>query len=40
MELRAIAGRAGWHVVQVYRDEGISGAKGRDERPAFDAAGM
>jgi DNA invertase Pin-like site-specific DNA recombinase len=37
MELRAIAARAGWHVVQVYRDEGISGAKGRDERPAFDA---
>jgi DNA invertase Pin-like site-specific DNA recombinase len=37
MELRAIAARAGWHVVQVYREEGISGAKGRDERPAFDA---
>jgi DNA invertase Pin-like site-specific DNA recombinase len=36
-ELRAIAARAGWHVVEVYRDEGISGAKGRDERPAFDA---
>jgi DNA invertase Pin-like site-specific DNA recombinase len=36
-ELRAIASRAGWHVVQVYCDEGISGAKGRDERPAFDA---
>jgi DNA invertase Pin-like site-specific DNA recombinase len=36
-ELRAIAVRAGWHVVKVYRDEGISGAKGRDERPAFDA---
>jgi DNA invertase Pin-like site-specific DNA recombinase len=28
-ELRAIAARAGWHVVQVYRDEGISGAKGK-----------
>jgi DNA invertase Pin-like site-specific DNA recombinase len=36
-ELRAIAGRAGWNVVKVYRDEGISGAKGRDQRPAFDA---
>jgi DNA invertase Pin-like site-specific DNA recombinase len=36
-ELRAIAARAGWDVVKVYRDEGISGAKGRDERPAFDA---
>jgi DNA invertase Pin-like site-specific DNA recombinase len=28
---------AGWNVVNVYQDEGISGAKGRDERPAFDA---
>jgi DNA invertase Pin-like site-specific DNA recombinase len=36
-ELRAIAARAGWNVLKVYRDEGISGAKGRDERPAFDA---
>jgi DNA invertase Pin-like site-specific DNA recombinase len=36
-ELRTIAARAGWNVVKVYRDEGISGAKGRDERPAFDA---
>jgi hypothetical protein len=36
-ELRAIAARAGWNVIKVYRDEGISGAKGRDERPAFDA---
>ena len=36
-ELRTIASRAGWDVVKVYRDEGMSGAKGRDERPAFDA---
>jgi DNA invertase Pin-like site-specific DNA recombinase len=36
-ELRTIAARAGWTVVKVYQDEGISGAKGRDERPAFDA---
>ena len=27
----------GWDIVSVYRDEGISGAKGRVERPAFDA---
>jgi DNA invertase Pin-like site-specific DNA recombinase len=27
----------GWTIVKVYRDEGISGAKGRDGRPAFDA---
>jgi DNA invertase Pin-like site-specific DNA recombinase len=26
----------GCEVVKVYRDHGISGAKGRDERPQFD----
>ena len=36
-ELDAIAARSGWEVVQVYVDAGISGAKGRDKRPAFDA---
>jgi DNA invertase Pin-like site-specific DNA recombinase len=36
-ELRTIATRAGWNVVRVYQDEGVSGAKGRNERPAFDA---
>jgi DNA invertase Pin-like site-specific DNA recombinase len=36
-ELRQIAEGQGWTVVEVYRDAGISGAKGRDERPAFDA---
>jgi DNA invertase Pin-like site-specific DNA recombinase len=36
-ELREIAQRVGWTIVEVYRDEGISGAKGRDDRPAFDA---
>jgi DNA invertase Pin-like site-specific DNA recombinase len=36
-ELREIAGRMGWDVVKVYKDDGISGAKGRDKRPAFDA---
>jgi DNA invertase Pin-like site-specific DNA recombinase len=35
-ELRQIAERAGWTVAKVYRDQGISGAKGRDQRPAFD----
>jgi DNA invertase Pin-like site-specific DNA recombinase len=34
--LRAIANARGWQVVQVYADEGVSGAKGRDRRPAFD----
>src|SRR5215468_1944176 len=36
-ELREVAARAGWEVVKVYKDHGISGAKGRDARPAFDA---
>ena len=36
-ELREIAGRMGCEIVKVYKDHGISGAKGRDERPAFDA---
>ena len=36
-ELRATAERAGREVVAVYRDAGISGAKGRDKRPGFDA---
>jgi hypothetical protein len=31
-ELRATAERAGHEVVAVYRDAGISGAKGRDKR--------
>jgi len=36
-ELRAVAERAGWEVVKLYRDHGISGTKGREKRPAFDA---
>jgi DNA invertase Pin-like site-specific DNA recombinase len=36
LELRQIAERRGWEVVEVYADNGISGAKGRDQRPAFD----
>jgi DNA invertase Pin-like site-specific DNA recombinase len=36
-ELRQVAERAGWEVVKVYRDLGISSAKGRDKRPQFDA---
>ena len=35
-ELRAVADRAGWEIVVVFTDAGISGAKGRDRRPAFD----
>ena len=35
-ELREIAGRMGCEIVHVYKDHGISGAKGRDKRPQFD----
>jgi DNA invertase Pin-like site-specific DNA recombinase len=36
LELVKIAERRGWVVVEVYEDFGISGAKGRDKRPALD----
>ena len=36
-ELRTVAERNGWHIVQEFIDNGISGAKGREQRPAFDA---
>jgi len=35
-ELRQIAERRGWEVVETYSDAGISGAKGRDKRPGLD----
>ncbi|HEY1721049.1 MAG TPA: recombinase family protein [Magnetospirillaceae bacterium] len=36
-ELAAVAKRHGWSVVQVFKDSGISGAKGREKRPGLDA---
>ena len=36
-ELRAVAARMGCEIVAVHRDNGISGAKGRNGRPGFDA---
>jgi len=36
-ELAIVAERHGWEVVATYTDEGISGAKGRDRRPGYDA---
>src|SRR5262249_55497895 len=36
-ELRDAAERHGWTIVAEFVDEGISGAKGRDQRPQFDA---
>lgn len=36
-QLREIAQAKGWEVVAEYVDHGVSGAKGRDKRPQFDA---
>jgi len=36
-ELKQVAERRGWTVIEVYRDAGISGSKGRDKRPGLDA---
>jgi DNA invertase Pin-like site-specific DNA recombinase len=36
-ELEAVAARHGWEVVQVFSDNGVSGAKGRKDRPGLDA---
>jgi DNA invertase Pin-like site-specific DNA recombinase len=35
-ELEQVAERRGWTVAVIYEDAGISGAKGRDQRPGFD----
>lgn len=35
--LMAVAERSGWTIVKVFEDAGVSGAKGRDRRPGYDA---
>lgn len=35
-EMRSVAHRMGWKVVEEYVDNGVSGAKDRGQRPAFD----
>lgn len=35
-ELMAVANRTGWNVVATFTDTGISGAKGRMDRPGYD----
>jgi DNA invertase Pin-like site-specific DNA recombinase len=35
-ELRVVAKRMGWQVVAEFVDHGLSGVKGRDQRPAYD----
>lgn len=37
-DLTAYAARQGWKIVQIYEDQGISGAKGTAERPGLEAA--
>ena len=36
-ELEAVTERHGWSVVGAFEDAGISGAKGREQRPGLDA---
>ncbi len=35
--LEAVAQRREWRIVKAYEDAAISGSKGRDKRPGFDA---
>src|SRR5262245_25130702 len=35
-ELETVAKRHDWKVIEVFRDQGISGKNGRERRPAFD----
>ncbi|HME27849.1 MAG TPA: recombinase family protein [Acetobacteraceae bacterium] len=37
LALEAVCEQRGWQVVQVYADNGVSGAKGRSQRPGLDA---
>jgi DNA invertase Pin-like site-specific DNA recombinase len=35
-ELEAVVKRHDWKVVDVFKDQGVSGKNGREQRPAFD----
>ena len=37
LALEAVCDQRGWQVVEVYADNGVSGAKGRNQRPGLDA---
>jgi DNA invertase Pin-like site-specific DNA recombinase len=37
LALEAVSEQRGWQVVQVYSDNGVSGVKGRNQRPGLDA---
>lgn len=36
LELTRVAGRSSWSIAAIYEDKGVSGAKGRGERPEFN----
>jgi hypothetical protein len=36
LALERVAQHRGWVIAETYQDQGIGGAKGRDQRPAFD----
>ena len=36
LALQRVAERHGWEVVEIFEDQALSGAKGRDQRPALD----
>ena len=36
LELEAVAERLGWNIIAILADHAISGAKGREQRPAFN----
>jgi DNA invertase Pin-like site-specific DNA recombinase len=36
LKLKSVIEKNDWELVEIYQDEGISGAKGRDKRPEFD----
>jgi DNA invertase Pin-like site-specific DNA recombinase len=36
LALERVAEKSGWEIVGVYEDHAVSGAKGREQRPAFD----
>jgi DNA invertase Pin-like site-specific DNA recombinase len=36
LELAAVAEQRGWTVTEIYSDNGVSGSKGREQRPQFD----
>jgi len=36
LKLRCIVEKNRWRLTEIYTDEGISGAKGRDKRPEFN----